>query len=241
LPRDRRVYELSGAECLCQCCGKARLVIGQEVNERLDYEPASLMVIEHVRLTYACPACEKQRQADTPAAPTAAATANTATGSFSAAELNDPTTMSLNPERPAASTFRTAPRPPSPIPRGLAGPGLLAHLIVSKFCDHLPLYRSERMPDRFGVDLARSTLCDWLARSAELLRPLWELLKARVPQSQELPRAEFEALRLRLRQEKSVPPTGVPPTVCGRGRGPALPKSVAARLSVEQAATGRNP
>jgi transposase len=183
LPRDRRVYELSETERLCQCCGKARVVIGQEVSEQLDYEPASLMVIEHVRLTYACPACEKQRQAGTPAAPTPAATTNNATGSCSAAALNDPATMSLIPERPATSTFRTAPRPPSPIPRGLAGPGLLAHLIVSKFCDHLPLYRSERMLTRFGVDLSRSTMCDWLAQSATLLRPLWELMKSRVLQS----------------------------------------------------------
>src|SRR3954462_3558035 len=86
LPRDRRVYELSEAERRCHGCGQARGVIGQEVSEQLDYEPASLMVIEHVRLTYACPCCEKQRQAGTPAAPTAAATTNTAAGSFSAAE-----------------------------------------------------------------------------------------------------------------------------------------------------------
>ena len=51
LPRDRRVYELSEAERLCRGCGQARVVIGQEVSEQLDYEPASLKVIEHVRLT----------------------------------------------------------------------------------------------------------------------------------------------------------------------------------------------
>src|SRR6266567_7645157 len=66
LPRDRRVYELSEAERLCHGCGQARVVIGQEVSEQLDYEPASLMVIEHIRLTYACPCCEKQRQATGP-------------------------------------------------------------------------------------------------------------------------------------------------------------------------------
>jgi transposase len=180
LPRDRRVYELSEAERRCHGCGQARVVIGQEVSEQLDYEPASLMVIEHVRLTYACPCCEKQRQAVAPAAP---ATPSTATAVPAVAELNDPTAMCPIPVRPAASTFLTAPRPPSPITRGLAGPGLLAHLIVSKFCDHLPLYRCERMLARFGVNLSRSTLCDWLARSAALLRPLWELLKGRVLQS----------------------------------------------------------
>jgi transposase len=186
LPRDRRVYELSEAERLCHGCGQARVVIGQEVSEQLDYEPASLTVIEHVRVTYACPCCEKRRQAGTPAAPTAPeapATPNTAAAAFSVAELNDPATTVLVPAPPMVSTFLTAARPPSPIARGLAGPGLLAHLIVSKFCDHLPLYRCERMLARFGVTLSRSTMCDWLAQSAALLRPLWEVLKGRVQQS----------------------------------------------------------
>jgi transposase len=186
LPRDRRVYELSEAERLCRGCGQVRVVIGQEVSEQLDYEPASLTVIEHVRLTYACPYCEKQRQAGAPvapAAPPAPATPNTATASLSVAELTDTAATCLIPVPPAASTFLTAPRPPSPIARGLAGPGLLAHVIVSKFCDHLPLYRCERMLARFGVNLSRSTLCDWLAQSAALLRPLWEMLKSCVQQS----------------------------------------------------------
>ena len=66
LPRDRRVYELSEAERLCRGCGQSRVVIGQEVSEQLDYEPASLTGIEHVRLTYACPCCEKRRRAGDP-------------------------------------------------------------------------------------------------------------------------------------------------------------------------------
>jgi transposase len=183
LPRDRRVYELSEAERVCQGCGQARAVIGQEVSEQLDYEPASLMVIEHVRLTYACPCCEKRRQAGAPTTPAAPVTPNTPTAPSAAAVLSDPAAMCLVPVTTATSTFRTAPRPPSPIARGLAGPGLLAHLIVSKFCDHLPLYRCERMLARFGVSLSRSTLCDWLAQSAGLLRPLWDLLKDQVLKS----------------------------------------------------------
>jgi transposase len=186
LPRDRRVYELSEAERLCQGCGQARVVIGQEVSEQLDYEPASLTVIEHVRLTYACPCCEKRRQAGAltaPAAPPAPATPDTAAAASAVAERNDPATTNLVPVTREASTFLTATRPPSPIARGLAGPGLLAHIIVSKFCDHLPLYRCERMLARFGVNLSRSTLCDWLAQSAVLLKPLWELLHAEVLQS----------------------------------------------------------
>jgi transposase len=186
LPRDRRVYELVEAERRCQGCGQTRVVIGQEISEQLDYEPASLMVIEHVRLTYACPCCEKQRQGGVPvppATPAVSSTPSTLTTAPPAAELTNPAATSPAPLRPAASTFLTAARPLSPIARGLAGPGLLAHVIVSKFCDHLPLYRCERMLSRFGVNLSRSTLCDWLAQSAGLLRPLWELLRARVLQS----------------------------------------------------------
>jgi transposase len=180
LPRDRRVYELSEAERLCHGCGQARVIIGQEVSEQLDYEPASLTVIEHVRLTYACPCCEKQRRAAGPAslAPPALPT--------TAPDIALPGTVAPEQNGPAAtmpSTFTTAPRPPAPIARGLAGPGLLAHLIVSKFCDHLPLYRSERILARFGVTLSRSTLCDWLAQCAVLLTPLYELLKGRVLRS----------------------------------------------------------
>jgi hypothetical protein len=69
-----------------------------------------------------------------------------------------------------------AAKPATPIAKGLPGPGLLAHLIVSKYTDHLPLYRLERIYERQGLFMHRSTLCDWLAAGAELLRPLYDLL-----------------------------------------------------------------
>jgi transposase len=70
-----------------------------------------------------------------------------------------------------------APRPPQPIDRGLPGPGLLAQILMDKYQDHVPLYRSEARFERLGVKLPRSTLCDWMAAVAELLTPLWLLLK----------------------------------------------------------------
>jgi transposase len=70
--------------------------------------------------------------------------------------------------------------PPKPIPGGIAGPGLVAFVVVSKFADHLPLYRLEDILTRHGVYLARSTLCDWVRNAALLLEPLAELQKARV-------------------------------------------------------------
>jgi transposase len=75
------------------------------------------------------------------------------------------------------------PVPPKPIPGGIAGPGLVAYVLVGKFSDHLPLYRLEDILTRHGVHLSRSTLCDWVRNAADLLGPLAELQKTRVLQS----------------------------------------------------------
>jgi transposase len=71
----------------------------------------------------------------------------------------------------------TAPKPPQPIDKGLPGPGLLAVIATDKYLDHLPLHRTEGRMKRLGVDLPRSTMCDWMASCAELLTPLYEALK----------------------------------------------------------------
>jgi transposase len=62
--------------------------------------------------------------------------------------------------------------PSRPIERGRPGPGLLAHVLVSKYADHSPLYRQSQIYAREGIDLDRSTLADWVGRSAALLEPL---------------------------------------------------------------------
>ena len=74
----------------------------------------------------------------------------------------------------ACEGIAQAPSPSLPIYRGLAGPGLLAHILVGKYADHLPLYRQAEIYARDGVDLDRSTLADWVGQSARLLRPLVE-------------------------------------------------------------------
>jgi transposase len=73
-----------------------------------------------------------------------------------------------------------APMPSRPIERGLAGPGLLAHVLVSKYADHLPLYRQSEIYAREGVDLDRSTLAGWVGATAALLRPLVDALAREV-------------------------------------------------------------
>ena len=66
-----------------------------------------------------------------------------------------------------------------PIDKGMPGPGLLAHIIVSKYFDHLPLYRQENISQRQGLFIPRSTSCDWMAACAALLRPLYDLMVSR--------------------------------------------------------------
>src|SRR5580704_8511808 len=73
---------------------------------------------------------------------------------------------------PKCQKIVQAEAPSRPIARGLAGPGLLAHVLVSKYCDHLPLYRQSQIYQRDGIDLDRSTLADWVGSASELLGPL---------------------------------------------------------------------
>ena len=126
LPRERVEYDLSPAE-------KAEFDtlerIGEEVSETLEYTPAKLRVIEHVRAKYAC-------------------------------------------RKAGESTIRTAFAQPSPLPKSNAGAGLLAQILVATFADHLPLNRQELIFKRHGVDLSRSTLCEWKLGAGELLAVL---------------------------------------------------------------------
>jgi transposase len=79
-----------------------------------------------------------------------------------------------------------APAPSRPIDRGLAGPGLLAHVLVSKYADHQPLYRQSEIYAREGVDLDRSTLAGWVGATSELLAPLVEAVRDHVMSASKL-------------------------------------------------------
>ena len=74
--------------------------------------------------------------------------------------------------------------PSRPIERGRPGPGLLAHVLVNKYADHLPLYRQSQMFGREGVELGRSTLADWVGQSARLLEPLADAIGRHVLRGQ---------------------------------------------------------
>jgi transposase len=138
LRRERVVHELPLAERLCPCCRRERACIGEETSEQLDYQPASLFVIEHVRKKYACQHC--------------------------------------------CEHVAIAAKPEQPIHKGIPGAGLLAHVIVSKYADHLPLYRQQRILKRQGADVSRVTMAAWMAAAGVLLTPLVELMTREILQ-----------------------------------------------------------
>jgi transposase len=212
LPRECRHHELPEAARLCPGCGQLRRDIGVDKSEQLEYRPASLFVIEHVVHKYACPCCsqptaEGPGQPGQPSRETAGMVLPqpepqpgpaTPSPGERPAEPAAPAAASTPPQAPpsapplpcrreeAGAVVITAAKPAMPIAKGLPGPGLLAHLIVSKYTDHLPLYRLQRVYERQGFFLHRSTLCDWLRASAEVLGPLYDLLVGVVLQSRAL-------------------------------------------------------
>ena len=70
--------------------------------------------------------------------------------------------------------------PAQAIPKSKAGPGLLAHILVSKFCGSLPFYRQENILKRSGVDLGRASFCQWAMRCGDLMIPLINLMREEI-------------------------------------------------------------
>jgi transposase len=209
LPRRPLHHELSEAERIC-ICGQTRIDIGSDVNEQVDWQPASLFIWQHLVHKYLCPTCSKKsaRTAMTPVGQSAThtndAVPNDAVPNDAVpndAVPNDAVPNDAVPTDTADATKSTsslvpsealtligpaiiaAPKPPPPIAKGLPGAGLLAYIIVSKYFDHLPLNRQEHILKRQGLPLSRSTMCDWMAASAQALRPLYDIMVAEVLQS----------------------------------------------------------
>ena len=131
LPRVIIEHDIPEEEKVCACgCMKERF--GEEITEQLEYIPAKLSVIAHVRPKYAC--------------------------------------------RPCAEGVSIAPMPPLFLPKSMATPSLVAHTIISKYEDHLPLYRQEHMWQRLGVEMPRNTVCGWIMAAFEACLPMREAL-----------------------------------------------------------------
>jgi transposase len=124
LPRRDVAHEPADTTC---GCGQPMQRIGEDVAEKLDYQPGVFTVERHVRGKWGCRCCQKLIQAPVPA---------------------------------------------HVIDKGIPTAGLLAHLLVAKFMDHLPLYRQEHIFERAGHLIARSTLAQWVGECGAQLQPL---------------------------------------------------------------------
>jgi len=133
LPRTTQIYDLTEDEKRC-ACGCRMSKIGEKKREQLEFIPAQVRVIDHVRYQYACRNCEE--------------------------------------------SMKLAQMPKQPIPKSIASPGLLSHILVSKFVDHLPFYRQEQILERMGISLSRGSFCHWTQQCAELLKPIVNVMQS---------------------------------------------------------------
>jgi transposase len=145
--------------------------IGEEKSSHLDYRPSSIVRVEVVRPKYMRP-----EDVGTPCTSPKAMPAGPETDEVDslAADTSAQTDDAANPV--ALVKVLVAEQPELPISKGLAGPGLLALVLVMKYADHLPLFRQERIFKRQGVYLPRSTLCGFVQGCYFLLKPLVEAM-----------------------------------------------------------------
>jgi len=197
LPREKIEYDLEDSEKVCDCCGEQLQRIGSETSEQLDYIPASLRVIEHIRFKYACKHCEQK--------------------------------------------VVTASKPYQPIEKGLPAAGLLAHVVISKYMDHLPviskymdhlpLYRLEGIFRRHDIDIKRSTMCGWAGSCAELLEPLYNLMGKEVLESKVI-NSDDTPVRVQDKTLDKKTRTGRLWIYCGDQNHPLHPKSQSGRTGI---------
>lgn len=101
-------------------------------------------------------------------------------------------------------TVKISPVPPQIIPRSIASPGLLAHILTGKFVDHTPFYRQEKQLVRLGVEISRTSMCNWAMQAASACQPLLNLLQEEVQASSFV---NIDETPLQVLQEKGRSPT----------------------------------
>jgi transposase len=205
LPRRDEVIDIPDKDKICPCCGVPKVCIGHEESERLEFAPARFFVRRYLRLKYAA-TCECEympnRQAIEGAVPSPAppqpdaqelgpsgadmvpevsaesdaqTPGLTVDGAAVAISAGTPLSIAQPSRLPVVSI---APPPVQLIPKGIPGISLLVHIIIAKVVDALPLYRQAAQFLRYGVTLSRSTMCGWLIKVGQLLRPVMNALRA---------------------------------------------------------------
>lgn len=188
LPRVEEIHDVPETEKQCGC-GAIKSHIGADTASRVQFVSAHCRVLVHKRLKYACRKCEGFEDVVIP---------STEAWSPGAEPVQGGSSSSMAPERggsgknttgrdgssPASAARRPvvtiAPGPRYLIPKGIATSSLLAHIIVSKFLDSLPLYRQQEQFARMGLRLVRSTMCRWLLMVSAACVPLMAALRKEV-------------------------------------------------------------
>lgn len=130
LPREQVIHDLDESQMHCDTCLGALKQFGEDRVEILEYVPATIKVIEHITLKYACgQSCE---------------------------------------------TVKMAKRPAGPIPKSMASSSLITEIIISKYEQHIPLYRRSKIFEKEGIDIPDNTLGNWVLKAGEILEPLGE-------------------------------------------------------------------
>ena len=184
-----KVKELTQDDLLCGCCGQLKIKVNEIVlHSRYDFIPASTRIEDLIEEIYACPGCSPavvsaRNFTDQPSQAEASATSLAPQTELAADQAqwlehtdSPPRNNAVEIER--ARMFSIV----AHVARSQASPSMLSYIAVSKYCDHLPLYRLEEMFARQGVSISRSTMCGWLAALVALLRPLYDLMHSRLVQ-----------------------------------------------------------
>ncbi len=155
LPRVRIEHDIAETEKLCPCgSGHARCKIGEMITEQADIVPARVQVLQHVRFKYGpCDVCD---------------------GVFPEMASDGEARSVAVPE---ARAIVAAAMPPQPLPKSIASPNTGAFVVTAKYADGLPLYRLEKILARYGLDVSRGTLAQWMIRLGRLIVPLINLLE----------------------------------------------------------------
>jgi transposase len=158
LPRVRIEHDIPETEKLCPCgSGHIRPKIGEMISEQADIVPARVQVLQHVRFKYGpCHVCDGVFE-------------QTATE----AHASGPRPIVL----PQARVIVAAPLPSQPLPKSIASPNTCAFVVTAKYADGLPLYRLEKILTRYGLDVSRGTLAQWMIRLGDLVVPLMNLME----------------------------------------------------------------
>jgi transposase len=117
--------------------------------------------------------------------------------------------------KPCEANIKIAPMPALLLPKSMATPELVTQIIIAKYCDHIPLYRQEKIWNRLDIDLPRSSLCGWVLKTAELCEPLIKLLQKNIV-AHDLVQADETTVQVM--DEKDRPNTSKSYMWCYRGK-----------------------